>query len=260
MSEFAKPVPGNFCWTEVFLADPTRGKGFYGELFGWASREMPGSEGAYDIFHIGGKFVGGVGKMPPEMKKTGAGPGWLNHVFVTDANAATTKAKGLGAQIIKEPTRMGPGTMSIVQDPTGGVLALFSTKEPMGTFLWSEPNALCWNELITSDAAAATKFYVGLFGWKIESVPMGNVPYTMLKNGDVPVAGLMPQPRDMVGAPTSWTAYFAVNDCDATSKKAEKLGGKILVPPHDIPNVGRFSILADAEGASFAVLKALPRA
>ncbi|HMJ55060.1 MAG TPA: VOC family protein [Polyangiaceae bacterium] len=259
MPEFAKPVPGNFCWTEVFLEDPARGKGFYGELFGWASKEMPGSEGTYDILHIGGKLVAGASKMPPELKKAGAPPHWLSHVYVTDANAATKKAEGLGAQILRAPARVGSGTVAIIQDPTGGRLAVWSTKESLGTFLWGEINSLCWTELTTSHPDAAIKFYVGLFGWKTEAWPMGDFTYTVLKNGDVPVAGLMPQPKEMADAPTSWTAYFAVSDCDATTKRSEKLGGTICMPPHDIPNVGRFSILADPEGATFAVIKNVPR-
>jgi len=259
MPEFAKPVPGNFCWTEVFLEDPARGKGFYGELFGWGSQEMPGSEGAYTMLHIGGKFVAGASKMPPALKKAGAPSHWLSHVFVTNPIEAVNKAKALGAKIIQEPMQVGPGTVSMIEDPTGGMLALWSTKESMGTFLWGEPNSLCWNELVTTDAAAATKFYVSLFGWKTETWPMGGFTYTVLKNGDVPVAGLMPQPKDMAGAPTSWTAYFAVTDCDATTKRAEKLGGKVCMGPQDIPNVGRFAILSDQEGAMFAVIKNAPR-
>jgi uncharacterized protein len=260
MPEFAKPVSGNFCWTEVFLDDPQRAKGFYGELFGWSSQEMPSPAGPYTMLHIGGRFVAGASKMPAELKKTGAPPHWLNHVSVADANHAANKAKGLGAKIVMGPIEAGPGTMAVVEDPTGGVLALWSTKAPMGTFLWGETNSLCWNELTTTDADAATKFYVGLFGWKTEAWPMGDFTYTILKNGDVPVAGVMPRPEEMAGAPTSWTAYFAVSDCDRTVEKAERLGGKIVVPPADIPNVGRFSILADPEGAIFAVIENTPPA
>ena len=172
---------------------------------------------------------------------------------------AANKAKELGGKIVLAPSQVGPGSMAVIRDPTGGVLALWSTKASMGTFLWGETNALSWNELITTDADAATKFYVGLFGWKTEAWPMGDFTYTILKNGDVQVAGLMPQPKEMAGAPSSWTAYFAVSDCDATAKKAEKLGGKIFIPPTDIPNVGRFSVLADPEGATFAVIKNVPQ-
>jgi predicted enzyme related to lactoylglutathione lyase len=255
MPEFANPVAGNFCWTEVFLEDPARGKGFYGELFGWAAQEVPSPHGSYSMMNIGGKLVAGISRRPDEMKKTVAPASWLNHVFVTDATEAAEKAKSLGATILRGPMAVGPGTMVILEDPTGGQLALWSTKQSMGTFLWGEPNALCWNELVTTDAAAATKFYVGLFGWKAEPMSMGGVTYTVVKNGDLAIAGLMQQPKDMAGVPTAWTAYFAVNDCDATVKKAQKLGAAVFVPPQDIPDVGRFAILADPEGAVFAVMK-----
>jgi len=259
MPEFAKPTIGNFCWTEVFVDDPARAKGFYGELFGWGSQEMPTPQGPYNMFQVGGKMVAGATKMPAELKKTGAPPHWLNHVSVADANAAAEKAKSLGGKVVMAPTQVGPGTMAVIQDPTGGTLALWSTKQPMGTFLWGENNALCWNELMTSDVDKAIKFYTGLFGWKTEPMSMGELTYTVMKNGDVGIAGLMPKPKEMAQAPTSWTAYFAVSDCDATVKKAEKLGGKVYQPPTDIPDVGRFSILADPFGATFAILKPLPR-
>jgi predicted enzyme related to lactoylglutathione lyase len=259
MPEFAKPVQGNFCWTEVFLEDPGRGKGFYGELFGWSAQEIPTPEGTYSMLHIGGKRVAGIAKITAEKKKAGARSRWLNHVFVRDTDISTKRAAGLGAKIVMAPTQTGPGMMAIIEDPTGNDLALWSTKESMGTFLWGETNSLCWNELVTSDAEAATKFYVGMFGWKKEAWPMGEFTYTVLKNGDVPIAGVMPQLKDMTGTPTGWTAYFGVADCDAIAKKAEKLGGKIFMPPHDIPNVGRFAILGDPEGAAFAILKSLPQ-
>ena len=55
--------------------------------------------------------------------------------------------------------------------------------------------------------------------------------------------------------PPTWMPYFAVSDCDATVKKAKSLDGKAYVEPQDIPKVGRFSVLADPQGASFAVIK-----
>ena len=258
MTEYAKPVPGNFCWTEVFLDDPVRGKGFYGELFGWASQDMPSPDGPYAMLHLGGKFVAGVGKLTGDMKKAGVRPYWLTHVCVSDVEDATNKAQTLGAKVVKAPVRMGQGIMAIVSDPTGGVISLFSTTASMGTFLWGEDNALCWNELTTTNAETGIKFYTELFGWTTESWNMGNFTYTILKNDDVAIAGLMPHPPEMAGAPTSWTPYFAVADCDATVKKAEKLGARVCMGPHDIPDVGRFAILGDLEGAVFAVLKPLP--
>ncbi len=56
-------------------------------------------------------------------------------------------------------------------------------------------------------------------------------------------------------APTMWCPYFSVADCDAAVERAKKLGGKVHVGPHDIPNIGRFAILADPQGATFAMMK-----
>jgi hypothetical protein len=55
--------------------------------------------------------------------------------------------------------------------------------------------------------------------------------------------------------PPFWSPYFAVTDCDGATRKAKSLGGKTYVGPGDIPEVGRFSVLADPQGATFAVIK-----
>ena len=55
--------------------------------------------------------------------------------------------------------------------------------------------------------------------------------------------------------PPHWMVYFAVGDCEASSKRAKELGGKVVVPPTDIPKAGRFSILSDPAGATFAIIK-----
>ena len=84
---------------------------------------------------------------------------------------------------------------------------------------------------------------------------MPNSNYTVLKQGDTSVGGLMAQPREMQGAPSFWASYFAVTDADATFAKAVKLGAKAMMSPTDIPNVGRFAWLQDPQGAVFAIIK-----
>lgn len=258
MPEFAKPVTGNFCWVEAHVDDTDKAKGFYGELFGWASQEMPMPNGSYSMMHIDGKHVGGINKLAEEAKKMGAPPHWLNYVAVDDTPAATDKAKGLGATVLVPPMQVGPGTMSIIKDPTGGVLALWSTKQSMGTFLWGETNTLCWTELMSTNPDAATTFYSQLFGWKTEAWPMGEMSYTVLKNGDQMIGGIMGQPAMLKGAPSVWSAYFAVLDCDAVAAKAAKMGATIHMPPTDIPNVGRFAVILDKQGAALSVIAYKP--
>jgi len=66
-------------------------------------------------------------------------------------------------------------------------------------------------------------------------------------------AGVMQQPPGLP-APSHWLPYIRVADCDATTAKATQLGARsIVMPPTDIPNVGRFAVLIDPVGAAIAV-------
>jgi predicted enzyme related to lactoylglutathione lyase len=60
---------------------------------------------------------------------------------------------------------------------------------------------------------------------------------------------------EMKGMPTAWAPYFAVADCDATVDKIKSLGGKVYMGPHEIPNVGRFAVCADPQGAMFNIIR-----
>jgi predicted enzyme related to lactoylglutathione lyase len=109
--------------------------------------------------------------------------------------------------------------------------------------------AFGWFELMTTDTGEAGKFYADLFGWETMEYPMPGMNYTVLKvNGD-DVAGIMPMPPECEGMPPAWSIYITVEDVDATAAKVGELGGKILKPPTDIPDVGRFCVLSDPRGA-----------
>lgn len=113
-----------------------------------------------------------------------------------------------------------------------------------------------WNELVTTDPAAATKFYSQLFGWKTQEMPMPNFTYTIVtaSNAEFGQGGIMAVPPNAQGMPPAWISYVTVDDVDATAKQAEQLGGKIMCPPTDIPNVGRFAVIIDPQGAAIAII------
>jgi predicted enzyme related to lactoylglutathione lyase len=79
--------------------------------------------------------------------------------------------------------------------------------------------------------------------------------YTIFKKGEAQAAGMMKIPKEMGPAPPHWLVYFAVDDSDKTVEKAKRMGGEVMVPPTDIPNIGRFAILNDPQGAGFAVIR-----
>ncbi|HJU65497.1 MAG TPA: VOC family protein [Gemmatimonadaceae bacterium] len=116
-----------------------------------------------------------------------------------------------------------------------------------------------WYELMTLDPDAAGEFYRGVTGWATMPFEGAGVPYTFWMNGEAPIGGLMTLPQELasMGVPPHWLPYVGVDDCDATAEKAKKLGARVNVPPTDIPNVGRFAVLADPQGAVFAIVKEL---
>lgn len=109
--------------------------------------------------------------------------------------------------------------------------------------------AFSWNELVTSDLEHAKGFYGELLGWEFQDIDAGGMPYTMIKAANKEVGGMMALPADAQEMPPAWGAYITVDDVDARSAHAERLGGKVCRPPEDIPDIGRFSVIQDPQGA-----------
>ena len=114
--------------------------------------------------------------------------------------------------------------------------------------------AFSWTELTTKNPKAATEFYGTLFGWKFETMNMGQGDYHVVKAGDTSVGGIMSTPPQAQGMPPAWGCYVTVANADAAAEKCKSLGGKLLVGPMDIPTVGRFAVLQDPQGAVFNVI------
>ena len=119
---------------------------------------------------------------------------------------------------------------------------------------FKQHGAFSWSELMTTDVEGAKKFYSDLFGWETENMNMGDMNYTVVKVGEESLGGIMATPPQAEGTPPNWGVYVTVDDVDATAKKAEELGGKILVAPTDIPTVGRFCVLQDPQGAVISAI------
>src|SRR5580704_6757473 len=116
-----------------------------------------------------------------------------------------------------------------------------------------------WYELTTTDAEAAKSFYAAVVGWGIRDASMPGAAYTLFTAGEDPVAGLMglsAEARKM-GAQPRWTGYVGVDDVDAATDRLKHLGGTVYVPPTDVPDVSRFSVVADPQAATLALVKGL---
>jgi len=123
-----------------------------------------------------------------------------------------------------------------------------TTIQPM-----KQHGAFSWNELMTTDVEGAKAFYSGLFGWTLEDHNEG-MPYTTAKINNEECAGIMKIPDENKGMPASWGGYVTVDDVEASVEQAVKLGGSVLLPPNDIPKVGRFSVITDPQGATLMLI------
>jgi uncharacterized protein len=115
-------------------------------------------------------------------------------------------------------------------------------------------NAFVHVELGTTDVGKAKSFYGKLFDWKLEDVPMGDgTTYTMIGIGTGTGGGMTKQP--VPGAPSAWLAYVAVDDIEASTKKAESLGAKVMQPVTEVMGMGWLSVIVDPTGAALGMWK-----
>jgi uncharacterized protein len=118
--------------------------------------------------------------------------------------------------------------------------------------------SFCWMELGTTDQAGAKSFYSNLFGWTADEIPMGpGMTYTMFRSGGKDTAGGYKLMKDQLDAhvPPHWMLYVRVDNADESAAKAVQLGAQQLVPPSDIPNVGRFAVIQDPAGANISIFQ-----
>jgi hypothetical protein len=108
-----------------------------------------------------------------------------------------------------------------------------------------------WHELLTTDTAAAAAFYPRVVPWRTQ--PSSMPGYTIWMAGQSQVGGLMALPPDAAGTPPHWLIYIGTPNVDVTAEHAQRLGARVLKAASDIPNVGRFAVLADPQGATFAL-------
>jgi uncharacterized protein len=124
--------------------------------------------------------------------------------------------------------------------------------------LVNQPARFAWYELLTTDVAAASAFYGKVVGWGATDASTPELAYTVLTAGEVPVGGLMDLPEEgrRLGATPRWLGYVVVDDIDATAGQIRRRGGAVLLPPTD-SNIGRVSVVADPQKATFALVEGL---
>ena len=273
-------IPGVPCWVDTSQPDPEAAVDFYSGVFGWEFEDvMPaGSEGKYFIARLNGGDVAAVGSIRESAPPTAM---WNTYVWVDSADETASKVRDAGGGVVMEPFDvMDFGRIAVFTDPEGAAFCVWQAKEHKGAKVVNEPGSLNFNDLNTRDVDGAKSFYGSVFGWETLELEGGFRMWTLpgygdfLERGDPDlrkrvadfdgptgfedvVASINSIADDQPDVPAHWGVTFAVDDADATAKKAGELGGNVVVPPFDAPWV-RMTVITDPQGATFVASKFVP--
>jgi uncharacterized protein len=246
--------PGSFCWVGLATSDPTSAKAFYTALFGWQGEDIEaGAADTYTTLRRGGKEVAILYMQQPEARAAGAPPHWTSYISVEDADATAARAGELGgAAVFRAPFDvLDAGRVAAIRDPTGAIVSLWQPRSRIGATLVNDVGALCWNELATTDVEGAMSFFGGLLGWEYEIDEGG---YVSIENAGRQNGGIREQTEQERGIPPNWLPYFTVEDAAGGVGQARQMGARRIVPTSD-NRAGRFAVIADPQGAPFAVFE-----
>lgn len=260
MANIEKHKPGNFCWIDLVTTDQNAAKKFYSDLFGWTPDDNPmGPDDFYTIFKIDGRQVGATYTMPAQQRAQGIPPHWLLYVATESADASAKRAAELGATIVAEPMDVfDAGRMAVVRDPAGAHVCVWEAKKHVGSRITGVPGTLCAADLVAAaDQDAAAEFYDKLFGWQIskEDEEPGHSYYHIFNGGEF-IGGIPPASYAPKGVPAHWQIYVQVANCEASVAKAKALGARVYMPTMKVEDQGWMAIVADPQGASFAMFQA----
>ncbi len=262
---------GDFIWYELMTTDVDGARAFYQQVVGWAVGPSQGEPG-YAMIRGTESEVGGMLTLSAEMSAHGARPNWIGYIHAANVDQAVISIEQGGGTLTMGPTDIPQGRWALMADPQGARFYAMTPTPPPGredqeslAFSYDKKRVghCAWNELMTSDPAAAWQFYGARFGWakdgEMELGPLGK--YEFIKHsarhqqdvmGSGMIGAIMPL---MPGVPASgWSHYFRVADIDAAVEAIKANGGQVLRGPDEIPG-GDFSLNAvDPQGAAFALV------
>lgn len=244
------------CWFELATNDLAAAEDFYAAVLGWTFADSGMPDMTYHLATASAGGVAGLGTL--ESHPDGTPPHWLSYVAADDIVATCAQLTAAGGTLAVPPTDIpGTGTFAIALDPQGaglGLLQPLPPSEPMvGAFSAGHLGHGGWLELMTPDPVAALAFYSDLFGWTAgTSMDMGEMgSYQLFQRDGQDIGGMMLQGNSPVPL---WLPYFNVADTATAVAAAQAAGGQLYHGPAPVPSGQQIAVLADPQGATFAVV------
>lgn len=242
------------CWADLTTSEPDGADEFYRKLLGWEVRRSDTPMGTYLIAVVDDREVAGMMAQAPDA--VGAPPMWTVYIWVDDIDAVVASVATVGGSVVAAPFDIpGGARVSLVADPSGAMLGLMTGAETPEPLFSMAPGAVGWIELMTHDTAGATRFYADVFGWNATTSDANGIDYTVFDVDGAQVGGMIATPAEMADdVPDSWSVYFNVAGCAATTAAVRDLGGEVLKGATPTP-MGPFAVIADPQGAVFQIME-----
>ena len=247
ISESGTHSPGKIVWRDLLTSDVDEAGRFYEQLLGWETERL--SDG-YRLILFEGRPIGGIARKDDD--ETAAQ--WVPFMSVADVDRAVGTVEASGSEVYLSPIDLPKrGTLALVADPQGAAFGVMRSeggdpadrKAAIGDWLW--------NELWLEDPDAVLPFYQKLAGLRPESVDADGVDYRFLESDGVPRAGLVKRPESVIR--NTWVNYVRVEDPSDMARRAEALGGRVLMAPRPDVRRGSVAIIADPTGGAILLQK-----
>jgi len=250
---------GKVVWADLVTPDLAGAKRFYGALFGWTFRAVPGASN-YALALLDDEPIAGMFQkaLPAGQSKQ---PAWLTFIAVRDVDAAQQEAVQHGGKVLSNshnyPHR---GRQAVLADPDGAVFAVLAAEGGDPPDYLAAPGEWIWSSLLVADPKQETAFYKSLFGYDVydlasEGGGSDDAQHYVLSSDNYARSGLNALPHDSMRRRPHWLNFVRVTSATDTAKKAVDLGGRVLVAPRIDRHGGYLAVLADPSGAPFGVME-----
>lgn len=249
MPRVARYPQGAPCWVNYGCTDVEAAKAFYTAVLGWRYEEQETEGNPWSMALAGDAPIATFYALPPQQPQQSA---WELYLATDDVDGVTAAAPGLGGTVVMEPFSIEDwGRMSMLADPTGGVVELWQGDQHMGAPVMREHGTLAWGELQTTDSETALRFYTSLLGMDSQRVPLpdGSEYVLLTRDGEL-WAGITQAPD---GKAPFWQVYFHVDDAETAVEAVRSNGGTVAMQPTYDQGVGTIAVLVDPQGAVFGL-------
>jgi len=254
-------LPGKIIWRDLLTNDPAASQRFYGELFGWTFENIGAasnlkSDSAYALIRHNGKLIGGMIDTIALNNQDDISQ-WVVLMSVEDIDARIKAVVESGGKVITPPTDLRErGRLAVIRDAEGALLGLLETRDGDPRDSETEVDGFLWDELWTTDVDNAGTFYNKVAGLTSDNVDIDpaeaiTTSYSLLKAGDTPRVGIMPNPLD--GLDPVWVSYIRVESPAAITARVDELGGRVIVEAGPRRIGGEAAFVAGPSGAGIAL-------